>query len=182
MPRTLTLSPQEANDRLAELTELLVAVVDGGASVGFFRPLAGIDAAAFWRSRLADLVAERSLLVVALADDGTAPGTIVGTVMVVLATQPNGRHRAEIAKLLVHPDHRRQGVGAALLAAAESEARTKGRTLLLLDTIPGLDAHRIYLRAGWVDVGAVEGYAASVDGELQPTMFMARRLDAQPER
>ena len=39
-------------------------------------------------------------------------GRIAGSVQIDRDTPPNGRHRAEITKLLVHPDARRQGLPA----------------------------------------------------------------------
>ena len=48
--------------------------------------------------------------------------------------------------MLVHRRGRRRGVGAALLAAAERSALSAGKTLLVLDTVTGGDAERLYYR------------------------------------
>jgi GNAT superfamily N-acetyltransferase len=100
---------------------------------------------------------------------------IVGTVQLVPAEPDNQPHRADVAKMLVHRRARRQGVGAALLEAAERSARTLGRTLLVLDTASA-DAERLYERRGWVRVGTVPGYALLPDGGLCDTVFYYREL------
>jgi len=81
----------------------------------------------------------------------------------ILAPQENQTFRADIAKLLVHRRARRQGLGAALMRAAEAEARRIGRSLLTLDTETGSAAERLYERIGWTKFGTVPGYAARAD-------------------
>ena len=75
--------------------------------------------------------------------------TVVGTVQVLLSFPPNQPHRGEIAKLLVHRSARKRGVAQALMARAEQEARDEGKTLLVLDTVTGDPAERLYTRLGW---------------------------------
>ncbi len=67
--------------------------------------------------------------------------------------------------MLVHRDARRLGVGAALMTAVEDAARAAGRTLLVLDTVTGMDGERLYGRMGWTRVGEIPGYALMPDGE-----------------
>ena len=74
---------------------------------------------------------------------------MVGTVQVVLALPPNQPHRGEIAKLLVHRSARRRGIAQLLMEHAETEARAEGKTLLVLDTVTGDAAERLYARLGW---------------------------------
>ena len=160
------------DDRQIEgLADLLVDCVEGGASVSFMHPLSPAKARSFWR-QVADGVAagERALLV-AEDDDG-----IVGTVQLVLNLPENQPHRADLAKTLVHRRARRQGVGAALLRAAEEVARGCGRTLLVLDTVTGSDAERLYARLGWIRVGTIPGYALMPDGEPCSTTLFSREL------
>ena len=123
---------------------MLVDCVDGGASVSFMHPLSRAHAEAFWR-RVADgaRAGERALLV---AEDAQG---IVGTVQLVLDQPENQPHRADLAKMLVHRRARRQGLGAALMRAAEQTARECGKTLLVLDAVTGGDAARLYARLGW---------------------------------
>ena len=86
-------------------------------------------------------------------------GAIIGTVQVVWAQPENQPHRGDVAKMLVHRQARRQGLGAALLAAAERTALDAGRTLLVLDTVTGGDAERMYAREGWQRCGVIPDYA-----------------------
>jgi GNAT superfamily N-acetyltransferase len=101
---------------------------------------------------------KRALLV---AEDG---GGLCGTVQLILDLPENQPHRADLAKMLVHRRARRQGLGAALLKAAEATARDCGRTLLVLDAVTGGDAARLYERLGWVRVGDIPGYALMPQG------------------
>ena len=104
-------------------------------------------------------------------------GRIVGTVQLGLDTPANQPHRADIKKLLVHRSARGHGVGEALMARVEQEARRRGRWLLVLDTVPGENGHRLYLRAGWTQTGLVPDYALFPDGRLCDTAIMWKRLE-----
>jgi GNAT superfamily N-acetyltransferase len=96
-------------------------------------------------------------------------------VQIIFAQAENQPHRADIAKMLVHRRARRLGVGAALLAAAEREALSAGKTLLVLDTASG-DAERLYARLGWQRCGVIPGYALLPGGGLCDTTFFYRTL------
>ena len=152
------------------LAELLIDCVDGGASVSFMHPLPMTKAVEFWR-RVADAVVrgERALLV---AEDARG---VVGTVQLVLDQAENQPHRADLSKMLVHRRARRQGLGAALLRAAERLARECGKTLLVLDTASG-DAERLYARQGWQKCGVIPGYALLPHGGLCSTTYFYREL------
>ena len=153
------------------LAELLIDCVAGGASVSFMHPLPVATALAFWQ-RVAAGVAqgERALLV---AEDASG---IVGTVQLVLGQPDNQPHRADLAKMLVHRRARRAGVGAALMRTAEALAREWGKTLLVLDTVTGSDAERLYTRLGWQRVGEIPGYALWPHGGLCSTTYFYREL------
>jgi len=172
------LTGEEAAARVAELSAVLVDCVEGGASVGFMAPLAPEKAEGFWR-RVAEGVAagDRLLLV---AEDG-ASGEIVGTVQVVLAVPENQPHRADVAKMLVRRSARRRGLGGALMRAAAEAARGAGKTLLVLDTVTGSDAERLYAGLGWTRVGVVPGYALMPDGRPCDTTFFYRVLSSGGE-
>ena len=156
---------------VAGLADVLVDCVDGGAGVSFMHPLAPERAQDFWRRVAADVAAGQRALVVAEDDAG-----IVGTVQLVLAQPDNQPHRADLAKMLVHRRARRQGLGAALLAAAEQLGRDCGKTLLVLDTVTGGDAERLYARMGWVRVGTIPGYALMPNGEPSGTTLFYKDL------
>src|SRR3954465_1017018 len=128
------------------LADVLLDCVEGGASVGFMHPLPRAKALAFWQNTLAS--AARGERIVLVAEDMESR-TIVGTVQVVLTMPDNQPHRADVAKMQVHRRARRRGLGAALMRAAEAAARQAGKTLLVLDTVTGGDAERLYISLGW---------------------------------
>jgi GNAT superfamily N-acetyltransferase len=154
------------------LSDVLIDCVEGGASVSFMWPLDREKALAFWRGAAAS--AARGERVVLAAED--ARGTIVGTVQVVWAGPENQPHRGDLAKMLVHRRARRQGIGAALLTAAEQSARDAGRTLLVLDTVTGADAERLYARFGWQRCGEIPNYALWPDGRPCATTVFFKSL------
>ncbi len=152
---------QTIGDReIQELSDVLIDCVEGGSSVGFVFPMSRAKAEAFWHSTSASVA--RGERVVLAAED--AAGTIVGTVQVILNQPENQPHRGDIAKMLVHRRVRRRGVGAALLAAAERRALSAGKTLLVLDTVTGTDAERLYAHQGWQRCGQIPNYALWPDG------------------
>ena len=163
-----------ASDAQVEaLAALLVDCVEGGASVSFMLPLTLERARAFWQRVAAGVRSgERALLI---AED--RDGTIVGTVQLVLDQPENQPHRADLAKMLVHRRARRQGVGEQLMQAAEGLARQCGKTLLVLDTVTGSDAERLYVRLGWQRVGVIPDYALWPQGGLCATTYYYRRID-----
>jgi ribosomal protein S18 acetylase RimI-like enzyme len=174
----LTAHPQlldaaEAEARLGELAHLLHACVAAGASVNFVNPFTIEEAAAYWRDKVLEPVASdrRDLFVV------ERDGRIAGSVQLDRDTPPNGRHRAEVAKLLVHPEARRRGVATALMDALEARAREQGRTLLTLDTRAGDPAAALYRARGYVAVGEIPGYCRDpFDRGLDPTTIMYKHL------
>jgi GNAT superfamily N-acetyltransferase len=103
-------------------------------------------------------------------------GDVVGTVQVVLALPPNQPHRGEIAKLLVHRSARKRGIAQLLMEGAEAEARAEGKTLLVLDTVTGDHAERLYERLGWTRVGVIPGYALYPDGRPCDTTVFWKAL------
>lgn len=154
------------------LSDVLIDCVEGGASVSFMLPMSRAKAEDYWRSASAS-VARGERLVLAAED---ADGTIVGTVQVILNQPENQPHRGDIAKMLVHRSVRRRGVGAALLAAAERSALRVGKTLLVLDTVTGGDAERMYARQGWERCGEIPDYALWPDGSPCATTIFFKFL------
>jgi GNAT superfamily N-acetyltransferase len=168
---TITRLLQPSETQITGLAELLVDCVAGGASVSFMHPLPPQQALAFWRTVAAELTGGQRALLVAEDADG-----LVGTVQLVLAQPDNQPHRADVSKMLVHRRARRQGLGAALMQAAETLARELGKTLLVLDTASA-EATRLYTRQGWQRVGTVPGYALLPQGGLCDTTYFYRQLD-----
>ncbi|MCG7361628.1 GNAT family N-acetyltransferase [Roseomonas sp. ACRSG] len=155
------------------LADILVACVDAGASVSYLPPLSLETARGFWRKVSGDVAMGNRLLLVAWVD-----GRLAGTVQLDLATPPNQRHRAELTKLLVHPEFRRRGLGRALMQRAEQAARGIGRTLLTLDTRAGDDGEALYRSLGWQEAGRVPDFASDATGKLHDTVFFYRALQS----
>jgi GNAT superfamily N-acetyltransferase len=165
---------RRATDSEAEaLADVLLDCVEGGASVSFMHPLSRAKALEFWKGVLASAARGERVVLVAEEPHG---GAIVGTVQVVMGTPENQPHRADVAKMLVHRRARRHGLGAALVRAAEDVARAAGRTLLVLDTVTGGDAERLYERLGWERCGVIPGYALMPRGGLCDTTVFYRVL------
>jgi len=101
----------------------------------------------------------------------------VGTAMLEFASAPNQPHRAEVQKLLVHPDARRRGVARALMAQVEIEARRAGRSLLTLDTRAGDAAENLYRAMGWQEAGRIPGFALNADRTPCDTIFFWKQVD-----
>jgi ribosomal protein S18 acetylase RimI-like enzyme len=155
------------------LAEVLHACVHAGASISFVLPFSLEDARAFWQEQVFPRIAAGTRRVLIARLDGK----IAGTVQLDLATPPNQLHRAEVLKLLVHPDARRRGIGRALMLALEDAARAEGRTLLTLDTRTGDRAEPLYRSLGYVLAGVIPNYARGpLSGEFEATSFMYREL------
>ncbi|HSH92854.1 MAG TPA: GNAT family N-acetyltransferase [Roseimicrobium sp.] len=155
------------------LADILMDCVEGGASVGFMHPLPRQKAVDFWQKVLVG--AERGERIVLVAEDVDS-GKIAGTVQVVLAMPDNQPHRADIAKMQVHRRARRRGLGELLMRAAEATAREAGKTLLVLDTVTGSDAERLYTRLGWQRCGVIPNYALWPQGGLCSTTVFYKEL------
>jgi GNAT superfamily N-acetyltransferase len=153
------------------LAAVLVDCVEGGASVGYMAPFSHEEARLVYETYAEDVEQGRRLLLAAFAER-----EVVGTVQVVFAPHPNQPHRAEIARMLVRRSARRRGIGERLMEAAEREALAAGRTLLVLDTVTGDDAERLYERLGWTRVGVIPGYALYPDGRPCDTTVFFKEL------
>lgn len=159
-------------EQIEGLASVLVDCVEGGASVSFMDPLTRDHATAFWR-RVARRVADGECALLVAEDDRG----LCGTVQLALDLPENQPHRADVSKMLVHRRARRQGLGAALMKAAEATARDCGRTLLVLDAVTDGDAARLYERLGWVRVGDIPFYALMPRGGFCSTTVYFRNLD-----
>jgi GNAT superfamily N-acetyltransferase len=166
------LGADEAVARIDALADVLVDCVEGGASVSFMLPLPRERAVAFWRGVAEGVARGERVLLVAESGDGD----IAGTVQLVLAQPDNQPHRADLAKMLVHRKARRRGIAQLLLDAVDEAARSEGKSVLVLDTVTGGDAERLYERAGWQRVGSVPKYALMPDGAFCATTFFYKHL------
>ncbi|PMS09170.1 GNAT family N-acetyltransferase [Trinickia caryophylli] len=162
----------KAKASVSALADVLIDCVEGGASVSFMLPISRATAVAFW-TRVAEGVALGERIVLVAENDR---GRIVGTVQLIIAHPENQPHRADVAKMLVHRDARRQGIGQRLMSAVDDAARAAGKSVLVLDTVTGGAAEELYERAGWQRVGVVPNYALMPDGTFCGTTFFHKQL------
>ncbi|OOR18049.1 GNAT family N-acetyltransferase [Bacillus cereus] len=155
------------DEDIEELSELLKTVVDDGASIGFLPSLEEKEAAKYWQTVLAPEV----ILYVAKINNEVA-----GSVQLHLVTKPNGIHRAEICKLMTHPNFRRNGIGRSLMQKAEERAKQENRSLLVLDTREGDPSNRLYKSLDYQESGKIPGYAISPNGELDATIIYYKMI------
>ena len=148
---------KQLNEELDGLSKLLKTVVDEGASLGFLPPLAQEQALTYWQTILAPEV----ILFIAKINQ-----TVAGSIQ--LMTKPNGRHRAEICKLMTHPDFRRHGIGRALMQIAEERAKQENRSLIVLDTREDDPSNQLYQSLDYREVGKIPAYSK---GELETTVI-----------
>ena len=156
-----------------DLCRILIDSVANGAAISFMAPLAREDAEKFWLSDVKSAI-----------DCGTrhlfgafAGDRLVGTVQLIVGMPPNQPHRAEISKMVVHPDARRLGVGKALLQKAFETARRSGKSLATLDTRTGDVSEQFYRSVGFQEAGSIPYFAFDPDGEaLHATTYMYMHL------
>ena len=176
MPEGVTVGVLSAADypaAIPDLAALLVDAVESGASVSFLRGLDQSRAETWWHGRADDVTA--GTLVMVVARDGRADrrlcragGREGGE------QQPSGRGRqgARAPQSPTTAASRRRSC-----RGAEAEALARGRWLLMLDAVAGGGPEALYRASGWQVLGVVPDFAVSTDGELQPCVFMWKRLD-----
>lgn len=169
------LASTELREQLDALATVLHETVEAGASVGYMWPFPPAEARALVEAWAREVDEGRRALLAAFAD-----GELVGAVQLVLALPPNQPHRGEVAKLQVRPCARGRGIAQLLMERIEEEARAKGKTLLVLDTVTGSTADRLYRRLGWQELGTVPGFALYPDGTpCDATFFWKELREAQ---
>ena len=81
---------------------------------------------------------------------------------------------AEVLTVAVVPERRQQGLGAALVERASSEARARGARRIFLEVSTRNPAARaLYLSLGFVQVGRRPGYYANGDDALVMSLGLA---------
>ena len=158
-------------DEQAALERLLIDAVNSGASIGFIAPLSLEDARLYWLQVAQDLMQENRLLLSFFKQN-----TLAGTVQLSLCQKPNGLHRADIEKLMVHTDFRQQGIGRELLKFAEKIAVEHGRKLLVLDTRTNDAASYLYRQQGYIEVGEIPQFVTNSKNEFESTTIFYKLL------
>lgn len=167
------LDPDALEDAADALAAILHGCVAQGASVGFVQPFTPEAARQWWRERVFPAVRSGAAVLLGARQGGA----LLGTVQLLPAAMPNQPHRADVAKLLVHPQARRRGIARALMRALEGEARARGRWLLVLDTRSGDPSQRLYESLGFAVAGQIPAYCRHPAGDrFEPTTFMWKRL------
>lgn len=168
--RQLTAADKRHYVRL--LASVLLDCVQGGASVSFMASLTETEAESFFENVFEKVQQGERILLAAFVDSN-----LVGTVQIITATPPNQPHRADVAKLLVHRSARRRGVARLLMEAAEKAASLAGKSLLVLDTVTGGPAEKLYTELGWNRVGVIPRYALYPDGSHCNTTIFWKNID-----
>jgi len=163
----------EFKSALAALSDILYQCVLQGASVGFIQPFDQRQSSNYWLEKvLPDLATGAVVVYLAKVD-----GIVVGCVQLGLATPANQTHRADVAKLLVHPQYQRRGIARKLMLQLESHALQVGRSLLTLDTKTGDSAEPLYLSLGYINCGTIPNFAKDpVLNRLDATTIMYKSL------
>lgn len=172
--RVESLAPPASEADFSRLCALLTECVHAGASIGFVEPLAPGEVDSYWRKACNDVAQGSRLIFVARSQ---ADGQIVGSAQLGLELRPNGRHRAEVQKVLVFPGERRKGIASALVGVVESAALSRGITLLFLDTSVGKGgAQELYAALGYTYCGGIPGYALDPDGTAADNAIYFKKL------
>lgn len=167
----LTIS--DIDERSGELGRVLQDSVADGAAISFMASLTTAEAECFWRGEVCSAVeiGDRRLFGAFVED------RLVGTVQLVTGMPPNQQHRAEISKMIVHPQSRRLGIGRALMRAALDRARQADKTLVTLDTRTGDVSEALYRSVGFKAAGVIPDFAFDPDGQARhATTYMYRYL------
>lgn len=164
-------SPKKIETHLPEFIDMLTLTVNAGASIGWLAPLAAEDAQAYWQNVMAQVESGDKILLVAEKDN-----IVVGAVQLGLESRANGNHRAEVQKLMVHPDYRRQGIASQLMEQLDTLARNANLSLLVLDVRKSDPAETLYQQMGFTHVGDIPNYARSSNMQLDATAFYYKEL------
>lgn len=170
--RELWLDETTVAHYIPALHALLTEAVKDGASIGFMWPVNNDEIAAYWRD-VAQSVAQHKKYLVVILDD---TGSLLGTAQLEPSPKENGRHRAEVQKVIVALHARNRGIGKLLMQHVESRAKDLNRSMLLLDTRVDDIGERLYESMGWSKFGIAPDYAFSPDGTLAGSAFYFKRI------
>jgi GNAT superfamily N-acetyltransferase len=149
------------DEKLIEpLSLLLTESVRDGASLSFLPSIEMRKAEEYWRGIMMALSPFRKLWVVWLDDK------VIGTTQLISSEKENSRHRGSREKTMILKGFRGLGVATKLEKFVDDYAVKTGHRLLLMDSMVGSDAARLYSTLGWICFGEVPDFA--VDGQGRP--------------
>lgn len=157
-----------------QLATLLLDAVADGHSLGFLAGLDDVQLDEYWSGVEAEVSRGSRVLLAAERN-----GLLVGSVQLALCQAQNGSNRAELQKMLVHCTMRRRGIGTALLQAAEIEALSLRRGLLVLDTLAGSGAEQLVSNSGYTRVGELPEFCCTPNGHWRATAIYYKTLFAR---
>ncbi len=168
-----SVTPAQFEENVDELAKLMQACVHAGASINFIMPFPIDESLDFWRRKVQPALNDGSRVLLVARHEGK----IAGSVQLDCDTPPNQPHRAEITKLMVHPDVRRRGVARTLMHEVEAIALQRRRNLITLDTRTGDSAEPLYASLGYKTAGIIPGYCRDTHEErLEATTIMHKDL------
>jgi len=156
---------------LPQLSDLAVEAAEDGAPVHFTDCVSDNDPQTYWQELHAAMTAGKLAVLAALEDH-----QIVGCLGLCLNTPPNQAHSTKLRSLLVRTALQKRGIGSALLAVAEAEARSRDRWLMMTEAVSGSPAAKLFTRAGWEKVGDIPAMVAMPFGGLAPGTIYFKRL------
>ncbi|KID58082.1 hypothetical protein JF50_04920 [Pseudoalteromonas luteoviolacea] len=157
-----------------QLCTLLIDCIEQGASLGFHAPANPDILQQYWQS-VAQAMANKERQLFALYQGER----LMAAVQLSLCMKENGQHRAEVEKLLVHPNTQRKGYATILMRHMELSALENKRTLLVLDTQSGDKAELFYQAIGYTKVGEIPCYVTDKCGQLHSTSYYYKYLDSR---
>ncbi len=165
-------SADQLHKYMDQFVDMLKLTVDGGASIGWILPFSKEEAVTYWQEVKTQLTTGNKILIVAQQGD-----IIAGAVQLGLEPRENGNHRAEVQKLMVHPNYRRQGIARQLMAEIDPAAKAADRSLLVLDVRKGDPAEMLYQKMGFIHVGDIPDYARRNKTEFDATAYYYKPLN-----
>lgn len=144
-PRAVTDAPVDMG---ATLAALWLAVSREGGAVGFLPDAPERDVLAAAEHVVREVRAGRETMIV--IETGAL---LAGAVFLRRGPGPMVEHRADLLRLMVHPDLQGQGWGTRLLDAAVAHAAETGLQQLLLSARGGTRLPEFYAKQGWTEVG-----------------------------
>jgi GNAT superfamily N-acetyltransferase len=105
-----------------------------------------------------------------------ARGELAGVVFLRRGPKATVQHRADVVRLMVHPDLQGRGWGKALLDAVVAHATTIGLEQLLLSTRGGTSLPEFYVKQGWTQVGLFPDALRIGPGDLRDEHWFQLRL------